>query len=289
MNISKTKNYGILYIIPTPIGNLDDISYRAIKTLKNVHLIAVENIFHAKILLQYYNINTKIITFNKNNEIVKSKKLILILQQNKNIALISNAGTPLINDPGNYLIKMCCNHSIIITPIPGPCAAITALIASNLSTHRFCYEGYLPSTETQRYKVLKNIKTEERTIIFYETTHRIIKSIKNIIEILGKNRNIALVKELTKKWETIKRDTSYNILTWLKTNNSHQKGEFTIIISGYKKENTSLIPNSALKTLQILQLCLPLSTAIKHTAKIHKLSKNFLYNNVINQKIKINK
>lgn len=283
MKINTIEKTGILYIVPTPIGNLADISYRAINILKNVDLIAVENIFHAQILLKNYNICTKVTSINKNNEEKKSKILIIQLQRKKNIALISNAGTPLINDPGYHLIQMCCKHEIKIIPIPGPCAAITALSASGLSVNKFCYEGYLPSKETQRCKTLNEIKKEKRTIVFYETSHRIIQSIKNIINILGPNRKIVLAKELTKTWETIQRNTSHNILLWLEKNNLNTKGEITIIISGYKKKYTSLISNTTLNTLQILKSCLPLNQAIRITAKIHKLSKNFLYNYTINK------
>lgn len=144
MNLFDTNN-GILYIVPTPIGNLSDITYRAIEILKKVNLIAVENIRHTNILLEHFNIKNVLTTLNKNNELIKSNYLIQKLKEGKNVALVSNAGTPLINDPGYYLIKKCHFLNIKIIPLPGPCAAITALIASGISSNRFCYEGFLPS------------------------------------------------------------------------------------------------------------------------------------------------
>ncbi|AAO26820.1 putative tetrapyrrole methylase [Buchnera aphidicola str. Bp (Baizongia pistaciae)] len=288
MNAKNIKQTGILYIVPTPIGNLNDISYRAINILQHVDLIAAENIFHSQILLKHYNILTRTTSLNKDNEKIKSKTLIIQLKNKKNIALISNSGTPLINDPGFYLINECYNHIIKIVPIPGPCAAITALIASGLPANRFCYEGFLPSKQNSRCKILNQIKEEQRTIIFFEVTHRIIESITDIINILGPKRIITFAKELTKKWEIIQKNTSYNILIWLKQNYTYKKGEIVIIISGYNNKNTNLISDAVLKTLKILKTHLSFNKAIKITAGIYKLPKNYLYNYAINNTISKN-
>ncbi|XBC38265.1 MAG: 16S rRNA (cytidine(1402)-2'-O)-methyltransferase [Buchnera aphidicola (Floraphis choui)] len=274
--LNNTK--GILYIIPTPIGNLADITYRAISTLNAVDIIAAENINHTKILTKKYNIFTHITSFNKHNEKTKYKKLIIQLRNGKNIALVSNAGTPTINDPGNHLINNCYEYEIQVIPLPGPCAAITALSASGLSNRKFCYEGFFPSRNTIRRKLINSLNKETRTIIVYETPHRIISSMNDIVKELGPNRYIILAKELTKKWECIKRGTSESILSWLNNDNFKEKGEITIIISGFQEIKANTISEIALETLQILKLHLPLKEAIQITAKLHKLSKNFLYN-----------
>lgn len=271
------KTNGTLYIIPTPIGNLNDITYRALEILKTVDIIVVENILHTKKLLNNFNISKTIITLNKNNEKTKSKKIIIKLTSGKKIALISNAGTPLINDPGYYLINYCYNFKIKLIPLPGPCAAITALSASGLPTNQFCYEGYLPSKQKQRIETLKHLKKEHRTIIFYESPHRILDSIKDIKKILGSERNIVLAKELTKKWENIQKGTTTTILTWLETNCINQKGEITLVISGYQKKHTISISNTVKHTLQILKIHLSLKKSIEITAQIHNLPKNLLY------------
>jgi len=228
-------------------------------------------------LTKNYEISTKIISLNKYNEKNKSKKLLIKLKNGENVALVSDAGTPVINDPGKILINYCHQFEIHIVPLPGPCAAITALSASGLSTSKFCYEGFLPSKSNSRRKLLSSLKQENRTIIIYETPHRIISSIKDIVKELGCDRKIFLAKELTKKWELIRRDTSKNILLWLNNNTIKMKGEITIIISGYQIKTKSYLSKKVLKTLQILQSHLPLKTAIKVTAQLHKASKNMLY------------
>ncbi|XBC43393.1 MAG: 16S rRNA (cytidine(1402)-2'-O)-methyltransferase [Buchnera aphidicola (Meitanaphis flavogallis)] len=276
-NISITKK-GTLYIVPTPIGNLTDITYRALSILKTVDIIAAENINHTKILTKTYKILTKITSINKHNEKNKSKKLIIELKNGKNIALVSNAGTPTINDPGYFLINYCYQFKIKIIPLPGPCAAITALSVSGFQTKKFCYEGFLPSKSITRRKLLHDLKEETRTIIFYETPHRIISSINDIVKELGPNRYIMLAKELTKTWESIYRDTSSNILSRLKNNSFKIKGEMIIIVSSIKIKKSLFLPKIALKTLQTLKLHLPLKEAIKITAKLYNISKNLLYN-----------
>ncbi|XBC44449.1 MAG: 16S rRNA (cytidine(1402)-2'-O)-methyltransferase [Buchnera aphidicola (Schlechtendalia peitan)] len=278
------KKEGILYVVPTPIGNLSDITYRALSILNSVDIIAAENINRTKILIQNYKIIKKIISINKHNEKSKSKKLIIKLKKGINIALVSNAGTPTINDPGQILINYCYHFKIKIIPLPGPCSAITALSISGLSTNKFCYEGFLPSKSTMRCKLLHNLRKEQRTIIVFETPHRIIDSVNDIVQKLGSNRNIVLTKELTKKWECIRRDTSFNILLWLKSNYIKIKGEITIIIEGYQIDKTDIIPNKALKTLQILKSHLPLKKAIQITTHLHKISKNLLYKHAMLKK-----
>ncbi|AAM67653.1 16S rRNA (cytidine(1402)-2'-O)-methyltransferase [Buchnera aphidicola] len=283
-SLNKT---GLLYIVPTPIGNLSDITYRAVETLKNVNLIAAENIHHTNILLQHYNVKNILISLNKNNEKKQSDYVINELKKGKKIALVSDAGTPVINDPGYFLVKKCCFLNIKIIPLPGPCAAITALSASGISTNRFCYEGFLPSKKKIRRDLLKSLKKEIRTIIFYESKHRILESIKDIIETIDENRYLVIAREITKKWEYIYGAKANIILSWLKEDQSrYKKGEIVIIIDGFKELKNKDISAKAINTLTILRNFLSLKQSVFITSKIHKIKKNDLYQHAIKEKDK---
>ncbi|QTM69386.1 16S rRNA (cytidine(1402)-2'-O)-methyltransferase [Buchnera aphidicola (Hormaphis cornu)] len=271
------KPSGILYIVPTPIGNLSDITTRALTTLQQVNIIACENIKHSLYLLQHFKISTILISINQNNETKKSKLLVKNLINGKHVALISNAGSPLINDPGCLLVNLCHHYYIKIIPLPGPCAAITALVASGLPTNKFCYEGFLPSTKNDRCKLLISLKKEHRTLIFYETSRRILDSLKDIINELGSDRSITIAKELTKIWELIYTAPAKEILNWLISDHNRYKGEIVLIIKGYTLPTKNLISDKILTTFKILYKVLPLTTAVKLTAQIHKIKKNQLY------------
>ncbi|CAL4319001.1 Ribosomal RNA small subunit methyltransferase I [Buchnera aphidicola (Protaphis terricola)] len=285
MNLFKYN--GTLYIVPTPIGNLSDITYRALKILKEVDLIACENIKRTNILLEHFNIKNTLISFNKNNEFYKTDNLIQKLKQGKKIALVSNAGTPIINDPGYLLIKKCHIFCIQIIPLPGPCSAITALSASGISTNRFCYEGFLPSKKKIRQNLLHSLRKEKRTIIFCESKYRIIETIKDIINEIGKNRHIVIAREITKKWEIIYGNKAKVMLSWLENNkNIYSKGENIIIINGYKKDKNINISENTINTFQILKNFLSLKQSVLITSKIHKVSKNNLYQYAIKNKEK---
>ncbi|AHG60278.1 16S rRNA (cytidine(1402)-2'-O)-methyltransferase [Buchnera aphidicola] len=275
---------GILYIVPTPIGNLSDITHRALEVLKNVNLIAAENIRHTNILLQHFNIKNNLTSMNKDNEKIKSDILIKELQIGKKIALVSNAGTPIINDPGSILIKKCHLYNIKIIPLPGACAAITALSASGITNNRFCYEGFLPTKKTLRCNLLQSLKKETRTIIFYETKHRILESIQDIIEQIDKNRHIVIAREITKKWESIFGATATLMFEWLKKDKYRYKGEMVIIMDGFKKLNTTVFSKKTLDTLLILRNFFSLKQSVSITSKIHNVSKNNLYQYALKNK-----
>lgn len=275
---------GVLYIVPTPIGNLSDITHRALEVLKNVNLIAAENIRHTNILLQHFNIKNHIVSMNKDNEKNKSNILIKELQKGKNIALVSNAGTPIINDPGNVLIKKCHFFNINVVPLPGACAAITALSASGINNNRFCYEGFFPSKKKIRCDLLQSLKEETRTIIFYETKYRILESIEDIIEQIDKNRHIVIARELTKKWESIYGATATEILKWLREDRYRYQGEMVVMIAGFKPLKTTLISKKILDTFSILINFFSFKKAVLITSKIHNISKNNLYQHVVKNK-----
>ncbi|AEO08454.1 16S rRNA 2'-O-ribose C1402 methyltransferase [Buchnera aphidicola str. Ak (Acyrthosiphon kondoi)] len=275
---------GILYIVPTPIGNLSDITYRALEILKDVHMIAVENIRHTNILLQHFNIKNHLILMNKDNEKKQSDNLIEELKKGKKIALVCNAGTPIINDPGNILIKKCHISNIKVIPLPGPCAAITALSASGIINNRFCYEGFLPSKKKIRCDLLSSLKEETRTIIFYETKYRILESIKDIIEQIDENRHIVIAREITKKWESIYGAQASLILQWLKADKYRYKGEMVIIIDGFKKLKKDNLSKKILDTFLTLRKFLSLKTSVLITSQIHNINKNALYEYAIKKK-----
>ncbi|QIE01845.1 16S rRNA (cytidine(1402)-2'-O)-methyltransferase [Buchnera aphidicola (Uroleucon sonchi)] len=279
------QNYiGILYIIPTPIGNLSDITHRALKILNTVNIIAAENIQHTNLLLQHFNIKNFLISLNKNNEKKQSDHLINELKIGKKIALVSNAGTPIINDPGNLLIKKCHNCNIQVIPLPGPCAAITALSASGLMYGRFCYEGFLPSKKQIRRNLLYSLREETRPIIFYESKYRILESIQDIIEQIDENRHIVIAREITKKWESIYGAQAAVLLKWLKEEKNRYKGEMVIIIDGFKKSKNHNLDKKILDTFFMLRNFCTVKTSVFITAKIHNFNKNNLYQYVIKNK-----
>ncbi|CAL4318435.1 Ribosomal RNA small subunit methyltransferase I [Buchnera aphidicola (Pterocallis alni)] len=277
----NNKNIGILYIVPTPIGNIQDISDRALNILKTVHLIIAENTKYTNNLLKILKIKNTIISFHKYNENNQTQKIISLLKT-KTIALVSNAGTPVINDPGYELVHTCHKENITVIPIPGPCAAITALSASGLSSNTFYYAGFIPKKKNTRINFLKKIKNKQTTVILYESCHRIIHTLNDITNILGSKRKIVFAKEITKKWEKIKYGTSIQILTWLQKDPCRQKGEITLLIK-HKKKKKKIISSKIKKTLHLLIKYLSMKKSIELISKIFKIKKNDLYKYTINQ------
>lgn len=275
-NKPSTISKETLYVVPTPIGNLGDITYRAIDVLKNVDLIAAEDTRRTKLLLSHFSISARLFSLHNHNEKKKSEQLLQKLRTGQSIALVSDAGTPLISDPGYYLVHLCRSIGIRIVPLPGACAVITALCASGISSDRFCYEGFLPEKSKGRKDSLISIAEEPRTLIFYESTHRLIKSLKDMITVLGPQRYVILARELTKVWESIHGAPIETLLSWVQKDDTRRWGEIVLIVEGYK-ENKSVLPINSLRTLRLLKKELPLKTAVAMTAEIHNLKKNALY------------
>lgn len=265
-----------LYIVATPIGNLDDITLRAINTLKQVDLIAAEDTRHSGLLLQHLGIKAKLFALHDHNEQEKSQLLIEKLKSGLSIALISDAGTPLINDPGYHLVKACRENNINIVPIPGACAAIAALSVAGLPSDRFSYEGFLPAKTKARQDYLTTLIDEPRTMIFYESTHRLLDTLHDMQTIWGSDRQIVLAKELTKTWETIVHFSIKDLIEWLEEDSNRQKGEFVLIAEGVSKTD-DVIDAKAINTLKLLLNELPLKKAAAITAEIYGLKKNQLY------------
>lgn len=265
-----------LYIVATPIGNLNDITLRAIETLKKVDMIAAEDTRHSGLLLQHIGVKAKLFALHDHNEQEKSHRLIEKLKNGASIALISDAGTPLINDPGYHLVKACRDNNITVVPIPGACAAIAALSVAGMPSDKFTYEGFLPAKRKARQDQLSQLVSETRTMIFYESKHRLLDTLSDMQLIFGDNKQILLAKELTKTWETIVSYPVPQLIEWLNEDINRQKGEFVLIVEGYKKTEID-IDATVLLTLTLLQKELPLKKAAAITAEIYGLKKNQLY------------
>lgn len=271
-----------LYIVPTPIGNLGDITQRALTVLASVDLIAAEDTRHTGLLLQHFAINARLFALHDHNEQQKAEVLLTRLREGQSIALVSDAGTPLINDPGYHLVRLCREAGIRVVPLPGACAAITALSAAGLPSDRFCYEGFLPAKSKGRCDTLKALEQEPRTLIFYESTHRLLDSLQDMVTVLGPERYVVLAREITKTWESIFGAPVGELLAWVQEDENRRKGEMVLIVEGYHAEEQAL-PPEALRTLALLQSELPLKKAAQLTAEIHGVKKNALYKYALEQ------
>ncbi len=224
---------GMLYLCATPIGNLQDMTPRVIDTLKQVDVIAAEDTRNSRKLLSAFDIHTPMTSYHEYNKVEKAEQLIGQMQGGKNIALITDAGTPAISDPGEVLVRMCQEGGITVTSLPGPAACITALTLSGLSTRRFCFEGFLPADKKERKEILEELKNETRTIILYEAPHHLVKTLTELSENLG-DRKITLCRELTKKFETILPTTLSAALE--KYEEEDPRGEYVLVLEGKSRE-----------------------------------------------------
>lgn len=268
---------GILYIVATPIGNLQDITQRALSVFEEVDLIAAEDTRHSGLLLSHYGIKKPFFALHDHNEQQKADVLVEKLQQGLNIALISDAGTPLISDPGFHLVRKCRQADIKVVPLPGACAAVTALCASGVASDRFCFEGFLPAKSKARQDKLKNLEKEDRTLIFYESTHRILDSLADIEAVFGKERYVVLAREITKTWESIQGDEVATLRQWLAEDPNRTKGEMVLIVEGAKIAEQQEISPQAVKALKLIAAELPLKKAAAIVAELYGYKKNALY------------
>jgi 16S rRNA (cytidine1402-2'-O)-methyltransferase len=269
---------GKLYVVATPIGNLADFSHRAIEILNQVDLIAAEDTRHVKMLLQHYAINNKLIAFHQHNEENASPALIEKIKQGLNVALVSDAGTPLLSDPGMPLVKLARQEGIEVSPIPGACALIAALSVSGLPTSQFMFEGFLPRTSSARKTFFNQKKNDPVTWVFYESSHRIFASLKDLAEIISGDRRIVLARELTKLFETVVNDSLTNILEKIENDPNMQKGEFVILVEGIVIEkNTHELTEEQTKVLQILLKECSIKTAVAMAVDITGGRKKLFY------------
>ena len=278
MSISASKNKGILYVVATPIGNLDDMTPRAVEVLKSVDKIAAEDTRHSQRLLKHCGVSTPCFSYHDHVERQLSGAIVEQIENGKSIALISDAGTPLISDPGYHLVKLAQQKNIKVVPVPGPSALITALSASGLASDRFIFEGYLPAKTTARQKKLSSLLEEPRTLIFYESPHRIVAALADLLNVFGPQRQAVIARELTKTYETIKSDTIEGLYQWVQADRNQQKGEFVILLAGDAVDKSDQeIDSETKRILQLLLDELPVKQAAALTAKISGVKKNILY------------
>jgi 16S rRNA (cytidine1402-2'-O)-methyltransferase len=225
-----------LFVVATPIGHLDDISYRAVDVLKSVKIIAAEDTRTSALLLKHFNISTPLTACHDHNESNKIDQLIERLQNGEDMALISDAGTPLISDPGFKLVRAAQEKNIRVIPVPGACAAIAALSTVGLPSDRFSFEGFLPSKSSQRILNLEKLKDETQTLIFYEAPHRILDCVKDMMNIFGADRPVGFAREITKTFETIKKMTLGELVEFVANDHHQQKGEIVLVIGGATQE-----------------------------------------------------
>lgn len=220
---------GTLYLCATPIGNLQDMTPRVIETLQTVDVIAAEDTRNSIKLLNHFDIHTPMTSYHEYNKVEKARQLIAQLQQGQNIALITDAGTPAISDPGEVLVQMCHEANVAVTSLPGPAACITALTLSGLSTRRFCFEGFLPADKKEKRQILEELASESRTMILYEAPHHLVRTLEELYGALGERR-ITLCRELTKKFETVMPTTLAGALEYYK--NEEPRGEYVLVLEG---------------------------------------------------------
>ncbi len=268
---------GTLYIVPTPIGNLSDISSRALDILNEVDLIAAEDTRHTSRLLSHYSIGTSTISMHDHNEAARSNQLTSKLLEGKNIALVSDAGTPLISDPGFIFVRDCREKGIPVIALPGPCALTTALSASGLPTDKFTFHGFLPVKQQAKAEALKLLTNSGSTTVFYEAPRRIRDTVAACHENLQEDHEIVLAKEISKTFETYKQGRAEDILEWLDADPVHQKGEFVLMIYCPNNLNSEGVSQEALSLLALLAKELPLKKAAALTAAHYGLKKNALY------------
>ena len=266
-----------LYIVATPIGNLSDISIRAVDILKNVDLVLAEDTRHSKKLFAHYEIDTPLKAFHEHNEKDKTEKVINEINAGQSIAMISDAGTPLISDPGYHLVSKAKKAGIDVVPIPGPSALIAAISSSGVASSSFTFFGFLSSKPVARLKFLQSKTNLDETIVFYESPKRILSTLKDMLEVFGGSREVCLAKEITKSFETILTDKLPILIEYLESDSAHQKGEFVVLVSPSDKIDRVEADSQLDKLLPILCAEMGASKAAKLAAKITGIDKKHCY------------
>lgn len=272
MGDARSKT-GTLYVVATPIGNLSDMSGRAISTLQSVPLIAAEDTRQTGKLCAHYSIETPMAAYHEHNEVQQTPRLLDRLKKGEDIALVTDAGSPLVSDPGFRLVSAAQDAGVTVVPIPGPCAAIAALSAAGVACHRFCFEGFLPARSGARRNRLQALRRAPDTLVFYESVHRLEDALRDMRDVLGGGRRAALARELTKLHETIHRDSLQGLVEWIASNPGQRKGEHVILVEGAGETET----DEGERVLDILRERLPLSQAAELAAGITGASRNRLY------------
>ena len=274
---------GVLYIVGTPIGNLEDMTFRGVRILQSVDFIAAEDTRHTGKLLKHFQVNTPQISYHEHNRNSRVPELLTRLSEGKDIALVNDAGVPGISDPGYELVKACAENGITVVPIPGPVAAITALSASGISTDKFVFEGFLSSKAKQRRSHLELLKLEERTLVFYESPHRLRSTLQDMREIFGDDRQIVLARELTKIYEEFWRGTITGACSYYKT--KVPIGEYTLVVAGNPPTKREFTEEELIYELQnIMNRGISPSQASRQLAALTSLPRRQLYQLALNLK-----
>lgn len=272
-----TQGLGALYVVATPIGNLADISYRAVETLKQVDLIAAEDTRHSSRLMQHFNITTPLLAYHDHTNIHRIEQIIDKMAAGQSVALVSDAGTPLISDPGYRLVNLAREQGIRVIPLPGACAAVAALSAAGLPSDRWAFEGFLPAKTMARQQRLKSLSKDERTLIFYESTHRLLDTLEDMQQVLGAERSLVLAREITKTYETFISGSVEEVLACVTQDNNQQKGEFVLMLKGFQQAKQDDLSEAAIATMEVLLEELPTKQAAAIGAKLTGYKKRDLY------------
>ena len=275
---------GTLYVVATPIGNLKDMTYRAVEVLKSVDRIAAEDTRHAGPLLKHFSINKPSLSMHEFNERERLSVVIDYLEAGENIALISDAGTPLISDPGFHLVREAKARGVKVVPIPGACAAVAALSCGGLPTDRFVFEGFLPAKAEARRNRLKALLHETRTIIFYEAPHRLLATLQDMALVYGEDRSAVVAKEMTKLYESILTNPLAELVEFYAENENKQKGEIVILVEGIDEEQSESKEVVPEEVLEVLLEELPVKQAVVLASKITGERKNVLYDLALEKK-----
>lgn len=269
---------GTLYVVATPIGNLEDVSARALRVLAEVALIAAEDTRHSARLLQHFGITTPLAACHEHNERDEGGRFIRRLLTGEDVALISDAGTPLISDPGYHLVRQARSAGIRVVPLPGACALIAALCAAGLPSDRFIFEGFLPAKQAARQARLEHLREEPRTIIFYEAPHRILDALGDLETVFGPDRPAVLGRELTKTFETLKGLPLGELRNWVESDSNQQRGECVLVVGGWQApQGDDAVDANARRVLHLLLAELPVKRAAAVAAEITGVRKNLLY------------
>jgi len=274
---SGNKTSGVLYVVATPIGNLLDITRRALEILQSVSLVAAEDTRHSRKLLAHYGIGTPMLALHEHNERTVTAGLLHRLEAGADIALVSDAGTPLISDPGFHLVRSVRQAGLRVVPVPGPSALTAALSVAGLPTDRFIFEGFLPAKQTARRQRLQELQDATATLVFYESSHRILSSLGDMLALFGADREATLARELTKTFETIRQANLAELHAWVTADSDQQKGEFVILVHGAAKPAVAESDAAAERVLRLLMAELPLRQAVALTAQISGIGKNVVY------------
>ena len=274
---SQVKQVGTLYVVATPIGNLGDMTLRALEILKSVDAIAAEDTRHSSGLLSHFGISKRLIAVHEHNEQQSAEKMVLALKNGDNIALVTDAGTPAVSDPGAVVVQAARNANIKVVPIPGASAVVAALSASGITQNGFYFHGFLPASGAARRKILEQLKAQTVTLVLYEAPHRIVECAEDIAKVLGENRQITFCRELTKTFETIYTCASSEASAWLQADVNQQRGEFVLLIEAAPIVEAEEISEEAQRVLKCLLAELPLKQAVALATEITNLKKNDLY------------